>query len=187
MQRTSHDPTEQTRYAALMNHRLSRSVIGDAKSVTLVTEAAARFGVPLASIGLVGRDKVHLVAEVGTQYHVVPRESAFSTHAIARDAPLVIEDAAADPSFASHPVVVAGRVRFVAAAPLIDQDGYRLGAFCLLAPQPRRICASDIAELTRFAARAMARIDFLSMIAELSRAAVPVANAGRKPMEAMVW
>jgi signal transduction protein with GAF and PtsI domain len=174
------------RYTALMSHRLTRNVIGDAKSVTLVTEAARRFGVPVASIGLVGREKVHLVAEVGTQFHVIPRAYALSTLAIMQDVPLVIEDASCHPSLASHPGIVSRQFRFVAAAPLIDRDGYRLGGFCLMDREARTLSARDLADLMRYACRAMARIDFLANIAELSRQALPGENTTRR-RDLMVW
>jgi GAF domain-containing protein len=183
----SHRLHDQMRYAALMNHRLTRHIIGDAKSVVLVAQAARHFAVPVACIGLVGREQVHLVAEIGISRHVVPRDLAISPYAILRDAPLVVEDTARDPMFAGHPLVAARGVRFLAAAPLIDREGYRLGAFCLLGREPRAMPAADIADLVRFAARAMARIDFLSMIAELSREAIPATPAVRRAREVMVW
>jgi GAF domain-containing protein len=173
-----------TRYATLMSHRLTRRIIGDAKSVDLVYAAARRFGVPLASIGLVGRTQVHLVAETGAQQHVIPRGLSFSTHALGSDTPLVVEDTLADPAFAAHPTVIEKRIRFIAVAPLIDRGGQRLGAFCLLDHAPRAMTQEDIAELTRFAAAAMARIDFLSVVAELAhRAVAPGRTAPRVDAE----
>lgn len=179
-------PDEQiTRYAALMSHRLTRSVVGDAKCQELVHQAAARFGTPLVSIGLVGREKVHLVAEIGTQFHVIPRAYAFSTLAIMQDTPLVIEDAAAHPSLCAHPGIVARQVRFLAAAPMVDRDGHRPGGFCVLDREPRTMSEADIAELVRFAARAMARIDFLANVAELARQ--PVTAPHRRSRALTVW
>lgn len=167
-----------TRYATLMSHRLTRRIIGDAKSVELVEAAARRFGVPLASIGLVGRTNVHLVAETGTQLHVVPRGLSFSTHALTSDEPLVVENALLDPRFARHPTVLDRHVSFIALAPLIERGGQRLGAFCLLDHHPRTMTQEDIATLVRFATAAMARIDFLSVVAELAHQAVKPAPAG---------
>jgi GAF domain-containing protein len=180
-------PDDTSRYAALMSHRLTRHIVGDAKSVELVEAAARRFAVPVASIGLVGRSKVHLVAEVGTRFHVVPREHSFSALAILGDAPLVVEDTQADPRLAAHPGVMARHVRFVAAAPLIDREGQRLGAFCIIDRQPRTLAARDLALLVRYAAAAMARIDFLSVIAELSRRAVLPEWAGATVADELIW
>jgi len=160
-----------TRYAALMSHRFTRAIIGDARSVELVEEAARRFAVPVASIGLVGRTKVHFVAEIGTSLHVLPRAQSFSTYAIAGSAPLVVEDTSLDPRFVAHPSVVARQIRFFAAAPLIDGKGFRLGAFCIIDRQPRRMAPADIALLVRFAGQAMARVALLSVVSDLSRRA----------------
>lgn len=176
-----------TRYATLMNHRLTRRIIGDARSVDLVDAAARRFDVPLSSIGLVGRTHVHLVAETGTQLHVIPRALSFSTHALASDAPVIVEDALADPRFATHPTVLDRHVRFIAVAPLIDQSRQRLGGFVLLDRAPRAMTQEDIADLVRFAALAMARIDFLSVVAELAHTAVSPAPAGPGVGDEPLW
>ncbi len=167
-----------TRYATLMSHRLTRRIVGDAKSVELVEAAARRFDVPLASIGLVGRSNVHFVAETGTHLHVVPRGISFSTHALASDRPLVVEDTQLDPCFATHPTVLERGVRFIAVAPLIERGGQRLGGFCLLDRRPRTMTQEDIADLVRFAAAAMARIDFLSVVSELGHSAALPKRAG---------
>jgi GAF domain-containing protein len=179
MQLASEFTEDLARYAALMNHRLTPRIIGDVKSVELVEAAARRFGVPLASIGLIGRTKVHFVAEIGTGLHVLPRELAFSTHAIDRDSPIVVEDALLNPRFATHPTVVARHVRFFAAAPLVDRDRRCVGAFCIIDRKPRTMTAEAVAQLECFAARAMQRIDFLVVISDLSRCAEDSLEAGR--------
>jgi GAF domain-containing protein len=180
-------PQDDPRYAALMNHRLTRSVIGDARSVELVEEAGRRFAVPMASIGIVGKTKLHFVAEIGTKLHVIPRADSFTEHALAGDGPLVVEDTALDERFAGHPTVVGRRVRFFAVAPLIDRDGHRLGGFSLLDRQPHRMTAEDVALLVRFAGRAMARIALLSVVSDVSRRAVLPEAAVKVGYEAMVW
>lgn len=175
------------RYAALMRHRLNRNVIGDAPSVALVQEAAEMFGVAIASIGIVGREKVHFVAEIGITRHVLPRESALTTHVIASDHPLILEDTDADPRFRDHPSVLLHGVKFYAGAPLIDRNGFRLGAFNLLDPRPRAMPPADIALLVRFAARAMHRIELLSTVAELARQPIAPADPEPPARDAVEW
>jgi GAF domain-containing protein len=179
---------DSTRYATLMSHRLTRRIVGDAKSVELVQAAARRFTVPLASIGLVGRTNVHLVAETGSELHVVPRALSFSTHALASDAPVIVEDALRDRRFANHPTVIKRQLRFIAIAPLIEHSGQRLGGFCLLDHRPHTMSQEDIADLVRFASAAMARIDFLSVVSELAHSvAMPRRQGLAAAVDEPVW
>jgi GAF domain-containing protein len=180
-------PDDPDRYAALMRHRLRRNIIGDAKSLELVEEAAKGFGVPMASIGIVGRTLVHLVAELGPTQHVRPRETSLIALSIASDTPLVVEDAANDPRFRDHPTVVRVRIGFFAAAPLIDRIGYRLGGFIILDAKPRAMPAADIALLRKFAARAMQRVELLSTIAELARSALTADTREQSARDVVEW
>jgi len=86
-----------------------------------------------------------------------------------------------------NPTIVERRVRFFAAAPLITREGHRLGAFCIIDRRPRPMPDGDVALLVRFAAAAMARIDFLSVISDLSRNAVMPAPTGSRIGDEVIW
>jgi GAF domain-containing protein len=99
----------------------------------------------------------------------------------------VVNDTLLDPRFVTHPTVVRRNLRFIAAAPLIDREGHRLGGFCIMDHQPRTMQRADVAALVRFASAAMARIDFLSVIAELSRRAVLPWWPGYGDADELIW
>jgi GAF domain-containing protein len=150
-----------------MGHRLRRSALGDQKADQLVREAVEYFGVAEAGIGLVGKSAVYFVSEIGIGMHILPRAMSFSGFAIHGTEPLIVADATRDVRFADNPRVVGHPfVRFYAAAPLIDRDGYCLGSFCIADARPRTLAPNEVAHLLGLSKRAMGRIDFLSVISE---------------------
>jgi GAF domain-containing protein len=160
---------ETARYTALLSHRLRQSVLGDGKADEMTRAAVRRFGVPQSAIALVGKAVVHFIAATGVGFHTLPRAISFCGYAIHSRDPLIVPDATLDPRFADNPLVTGGpRVRFYAGAPLIDQDGYCLGTFCIVDTLPRRVAPEEIAELVRLSRQAMQRIDFLSTISEMT-------------------
>jgi GAF domain-containing protein len=79
-------------------------------------------------------------------------------------------------------------IRFIAVAPLIESGGQRLGGFCLLDHRPHAMAQEDIADLQRFAAAAMARIDFLSVVSELAHSVVaPRRPGGNVGTDTPIW
>jgi GAF domain-containing protein len=66
---------------------------------------------------------------------------------------LVVEDASADPRFASNPFVTGeAHIRFYAGAPLVTSAGHPVGTLCLLDSKPRKIDPDQLREL-RFLAQ----------------------------------
>jgi len=159
---------EAARYSALMGYHLRQSVLGDAKADALVRKAVRQFRVPQSAIALVGRSTVYFVAEEGVGFHTVPRDISFCGYAIHSRATLIVPDATLDPRFADNPLVIGPPfVRFYAGAPLVDQDGYSLGTFCIVDTTPRSFAPEEAGELAGLSELAMRRIDFLATIAEL--------------------
>jgi GAF domain-containing protein len=160
---------ETERYAALMSHRLTQGVLGDAKTERLVMAAAERFSVPQAAVALVAQTQVYFVAQFGIGFHSMPRDISFCGYAIHSRSPLIVEDATKDARFADNPLVTAGPLaRFYAGVPLVDDEGYCLGTFCTVDTRPRSLTAEQISELVGFSLRAMQRVDFLTTIAAMS-------------------
>jgi len=61
------------------------------------------------------------------------------------DGPLVVEDMAADPRFAGHPLVAdPPGLRCCAATPLRGRDGQALGTLCILGTAPRRLRGEEL-------------------------------------------
>lgn len=105
----------------------------------VVEEAAKTFNTPMAAITIMDRERQFLVARSGMEQDETPRAVSFCAHAILRPGePMVVPDARRDRRFAGNPLVVfAPHIRFYAGVPLVDRQGYPLGALCIIDSTPR--------------------------------------------------
>jgi len=105
----------------------------------LVDDAARRFHTPMAALSIIDNKRQWFAATYGFDDPETPRAISFCAHAILRpDEVLVIGDATQDGRFATNPVVrFKPNVRFYAGAPVIDADGFALGALCVIDRQAR--------------------------------------------------
>ncbi len=101
--------------------------------------AAALFGVPVALVSLVDRNRQWFKSRQGLEVTETSRDMAFCAHAIMSDELMLVEDALNDGRFADNPLVTERRVRFYAGAPLRLGDGARAGTLCLMDHRPRRL------------------------------------------------
>jgi len=119
-----------------------------------LTRIAQRlFGVNIALVSLIDHDRQWFKSRQGLDVLQTPRNISFCGHAILSDAPLVVEDAAADPRFADNPLVTGPLgIRFYAGMPLQGPKGYRVGTLCLIDQKPRTFTPEDAAALRDLAA-----------------------------------
>src|SRR6185503_9335649 len=115
--------------------------------------AAMTFGVPIALISLVDKDRQWFKSRCGLEVEQTPRTVAFCAHTVAQGEMLVVEDAATDARFADNPLVTAGpHIRFYAGQPVYC-DGQAVGTLCIIDRNPRRFdaaqrqCLRDLADL----------------------------------------
>ena len=100
---------------------------------TLVREAAAAAGVPIALISLIDENRQWFKARIGLSAPETPRTISFCTHAIHGADIMEVRDAKADPRFAANPLVTGGpNIRYYAGAPLKTSTGRRLGTLCVI-------------------------------------------------------
>lgn len=132
------------------------------EALDCLTRLARRhFGVPIALVSLVDQKRQWFKSKQGLDACETPREVAFCAHAILSDAPLIVLDATQDARFASNPLVRgAPCIRFYAGAPLITQEGFRLGTFCVIGLAPRQdFTEDDVAVLVDLAKSAMQTLE----------------------------
>jgi GAF domain-containing protein len=105
----------------------------------LVDEAAKLFHTPMAAVTIIDRERQFLAARTGIESEETPRAVSFCAHAILRPGePLVVPDARRDQRFSGNPLVLfAPHIRFYAGVPLVDRQGYPLGALCVIDSKPR--------------------------------------------------
>jgi GAF domain-containing protein len=114
-------------------------------------QAMERFGVPVALITLVDRDRQWFKSRPGLDYPESHRDESFCAHTILGPNVMQVPDAVLDDRFADNPVVVATRLRFYAGAPLTLGDGSRVGTLCIADRRPRLLTDLDLDALRALA------------------------------------
>jgi EAL domain-containing protein (putative c-di-GMP-specific phosphodiesterase class I) len=99
--------------------------------------AAQLFQLPVAAVSLTDSDRQWFKSRVGVEHSTIPRMKAPCAQAADEGQMLVITDLQADDHYRDSPLAASG-VRFYAGAPLMTNDGYCLGAMCLLGAEPSR-------------------------------------------------
>lgn len=116
-------------------HRLSLlDTASDPMFDSLTRHLGQVWDVPIAAISLVDTDRQWFKATVGLEVAETPRAISFCAQLVGcSDAELVVEDALEDKRFATNPLTTSGPcLRFYAGVPLVDADGNRLGALCVM-------------------------------------------------------
>lgn len=149
---------EHMRLEALRSYQILDT--GPHPSFDAITEAVSlAFDVPMAAISLIDEERQWFKAAVGIDSTETDRKTSFCTHTILGEEPMIVEDAAADPRFAENPNVTGPMsIRFYAGMPLVDHEGFALGALCLLDNRPRSLDAGQIRLLNSFAQCVMTAI-----------------------------
>jgi C4-dicarboxylate-specific signal transduction histidine kinase len=111
----------------------------------LVGFLATYCAVPIALVSLVDDDRQWFKARFGLDAPETPRGISFCTHAIQSDDLFIVEDTVRDPRFHDNPLVTGEpKVGFYAGAPLVGEDGFRLGTVCLIDHQPRQLSKDQL-------------------------------------------
>lgn len=141
-------PNEHDRLEALYSLRLLDTPQEERfDAVTLL--AARLFGVPIAFVSLIDRDRQWFKAKVGFDLCEASRQASFCAHAILQDEPLVIPDALLDARFVDSPFVNSEPfLRFYAGQPLRAPGGEKVGTFCIADTKPHNFSAGEL-ELLR--------------------------------------
>ncbi|HTE00829.1 MAG TPA: GAF domain-containing protein [Mucilaginibacter sp.] len=116
---------------------------------------------PIALITLIDEDTQWLKVRKGTDVPQMPRKTSFCTHTMEQDGVFVVPDAQKDDRFSNNPIVAgAPNVRFYAGAPLITNDGLRIGTICVIDLEPHELNANQQMMLKMLGKQAIGLMDF---------------------------
>lgn len=136
-----------------------------AKLASLVCSA------PISLIALVDEERVWFKSSRGITFNEMPRGISFCEQTILNEGTGVFEvyDALKDDFFKNHPSVVnQPYIRSYAGAPLIDEQGFKLGTVCVFDTTPRHFTADQKEGLTTLAKEVMTHISLKKKSEELS-------------------
>jgi len=169
MQLPSRPVNERQRLAALTRYNLLDSAADPALD-DLTALAAEICNTPIALITLIDEDRQWFKSKYGLSVTETPREFSFCAHAILATQPLVVGDSLADPRFSDNPLVThAPHVCFYAGVPLVDQDGFALGTFCVIDHVPRTLTPAQLNALQILSRQVIAQFELQRHTTELAR------------------
>ncbi|WP_043529855.1 sensor domain-containing phosphodiesterase [Litchfieldella xinjiangensis] len=129
------------------------------ESFDRITRMASQFfNLPIAAVSLTDQDRQWFKSRVGVDHWEIPRFKACCGEVADESELLVIPDLASSATYHDSVLAESG-IRFYAGAPLTTQDGYTLGAMCVLGTEPREVTEQEIAVLKDLAAMVMAQIE----------------------------
>lgn len=135
---------EVERLAALRTYEILDSQ-PEADFDALTRVAAQFFQTPVAAIGLMDSNRFWLKSCLGLDVPELDREVAFCAYSVMQPGKLfIVEDLLKDARFKDNPMVAGPPyARFYAGAPIVDPNGYALGAVALVDIKPRTLTEDE--------------------------------------------
>ncbi|GAA4038061.1 hypothetical protein GCM10022281_18450 [Sphingomonas rosea] len=135
------DAEEALRQRVIARYRLGES---DEEAFNQLSQTVATiFGVPIALLTILRRDRQIFQGACGLDSDGSSRESAFCGHTVRQPDVMVVEDTRLDPRFVDNELVTGPPfIRFYAGAP-ITIGGVAVGSLCVIDHEPRSFTETD--------------------------------------------
>lgn len=102
--------------------------------------AAQFFRCPIALITVIDSNRQWFKGKTGTAETGNSRELSFCGHTLLQDEVMVVEDASNDDRFFDNPFVTGDfKIRFYAGAPIVSEDGFKLGTVCIYDTKKKKL------------------------------------------------
>ena len=126
--------------------------------------------VPIALISLIDDKRQWYKSKIGVDINEVPLIDSFCKHTILHDEILEISNALEDDRVKNHESVKGdAHIRFYAAVPLIDPNGYCLGTLCVIDTKPKKLTEEQRDALRTLATEIMSHFLLKKQKHELER------------------
>jgi len=127
----------------------------------ITTLASIICDVPIALISLVDRDRQWFKSHHGLNADQTHRQHSFCSHAIIKpDSAFIIPDSRIDDRFKDNPLVTGNpNIVFYAGIPLVSNNGYGLGTFCIIDVKPRELTEKQLSALNILAGQVMSLLE----------------------------
>ena len=135
-----------------------------------IAELAAQIcGCPVGYISFVDERRRWLKAKYGLRPEIIeaPREAAVCSTTICGTEVLVVPDMTQDPRFGRGPMVAGDpHCRFYCGMPLITDEGYALGALCVMDFEPRQLSFEQMESLRRLSRQVLTQLELRRRLIE---------------------
>lgn len=136
--------------------------------------ASKTLHMPVSLVTLLTSTRQWFKSRQGLEMTETPRDWSFCNRTILQRDVFTVEDLALDPQFAENPAVVsAPHFRFYAGAPVIDPQGFALGAMCVIDYKPRVLKDDERTTLSALAEIASDEIRLRAAERQLQALAAP--------------
>jgi len=154
---------EQKRLSVLHQYHIL-DTLKEAEFDSIAKEAANVCEVPFSAISFVDSNRVWFKSTVGLNVAEIPRDEGFCNYTIQNAFAFYVRDASEDQRFSEFSSVVnSPYVRFYCGIPLINKEGYAVGALCVLDRKPRDLTDTQIYALKILADRIVVLIEARSV------------------------
>ncbi|MBW4891168.1 PAS domain S-box protein [Mucilaginibacter sp. HMF5004] len=113
---------------------------------------------PISLVTFINADRQWYKSNIGLPNSDIARSKTFCRYTIMSDDLLEVPDATKNELFADNPAVTDGWVKFYAGAPIIDNEGYRVGTICVVDTVPRNLNPEQRDALTTLAREVVSHI-----------------------------
>lgn len=124
--------------------------------------------VPMSLIGLIDARRQWYKSQVGLDVSEIPLPDTFCRRTLEVDGPLTVEDATRDIRFQENKYVTgAPFIRFYSGIPIVNEEGFTLGTFCVMDTRPRVLTPFQQKSLTILARHALREMELRRKVQEL--------------------
>ncbi|ASU32934.1 GAF domain-containing protein [Mucilaginibacter xinganensis] len=154
-------PQKELERLQAVNRFLKLDFVKERELQEIVMLAAKICGTPTALITLIDEATQYIRFSQTFNYESTQRKDAFCNHVIGQDCVMVVPDALLDRRFEHNPLVnEAPFIRFYAGAPLITQDGHKLGSLCVINQVPGQLSENQQHMLQALARQVIQLMEF---------------------------